>query len=210
MSDHQHPYHPSRCPSRRHFLLTTTIAATVFGFAGHHGLAAPRLAPTRACGDDDDRHQLTRRQGPGPFYKPSSPERGDLREPGMAGIPVVFKGRVLTRDCRPIPGAIVDLWQADSHGDYDNRGFRLRGHVVTDQDGRYVFRTIRPARYTGRTPHFHVKVFAPNGPTLTTQLYFPDEPKNQRDSLFHPDLLMRLAESDGGQVAEFDFVLDRG
>ena len=75
------------------------------------------------------------RQTEGPFFKPSSPERAELIEPGMAGQPIELVGFVLTRDCKPVPGALVDLWQADDKGDYDNSGFRLRGHQRADADG---------------------------------------------------------------------------
>ncbi len=71
------------------------------------------------------------------------------------------------------PRALVDLWHADECGEYDNSGFRYRGHVFTDAQGRYRFRTIVPAIYSGRTRHYHVKVQAPRGRVLTTQLYFP-------------------------------------
>ena len=64
----------------------------------------------------------------------------------------------------PGGGALVDLWHADERGDYDNAGFRYRGHLFTDGEGRYRFRTILPALYTGRTRHYHVKVQAPQQP----------------------------------------------
>ena len=88
----------------------------------------------------------------------------------------------------PLPRTIVDLWHADDKGEYDNKGFRLRGHQLTDAAGRYRFRTIVPAVYTGRTRHFHVKVAVPERPVLTTQLYFPDEPGNAQDFLFRREL----------------------
>jgi len=114
----------------------------------------------------------------------------------------------MTRSCRPVERALVDLWHADEHGDYDNSGFRYRGHLFTDSDGRYRFRTIMPALYPGRTRHYHVKVQAPQQSVLTTQLYFPNEPTNRRDGLFRRELLMRVAEAGDGLSARFDFVLD--
>jgi protocatechuate 3,4-dioxygenase beta subunit len=104
--------------------------------------------------------------------------------------------------------ALVDLWHADERGEYDNAGFRYRGHLFTDGAGRYRFRTILPALYPGRTRHYHIKVQAPERPVLTTQLYFPDEPANQHDGLFRRDLAMRIAEAPDGFAARFDFVLD--
>lgn len=52
-----------------------------------------------------------------------------------------------------------------------------------------------------------MKVQAPNGPVLTTQLYFPDEPANQRDGIFTPELVMKVRDADAGKLATFDFVL---
>jgi protocatechuate 3,4-dioxygenase beta subunit len=73
-------------------------------------------------------------------------------------------GVVLTRACRPVAGARADPWQAADNGEYDNKGFRLRGHVLTDAEGLYAFRTIMPGLYPGRTRHYHVKVQASNRP----------------------------------------------
>ncbi len=194
-----------RNQNRRHFLLTGVATAAGFAFA-EGARAQPNLPPTPAC--DDEGGVPTVRQTEGPFFKPRSPERSDLREPGVAGRPMELAGLVLTRACRPVPGALVDLWHADDKGDYDNSGFRLRGHVFTDADGNYRFRTIVPGAYEGRTRHFHVKVQAPGRPVLTTQFYFPGERKNRADSLFRRELLMRVAETADGMVGRYDVVLD--
>lgn len=147
-------------------------------------------------------------QTEGPFYKANSPQRTSLVEPGMDGTRIIVTGYVLARDCRPIPRAWVDFWQSDERGQYDNAGYRLRGHQFTDEAGRYYLETIVPGLYPGRTRHFHVKVQAANRPVLTTQLYFPGEPRNQTDRIFHPRLLLDVREAAGGKVATFNFVLD--
>jgi protocatechuate 3,4-dioxygenase beta subunit len=103
---------------------------------------------------------------------------------------------------------VVDLWHADENGEYDNIGFRYRGHVTTSPDGAFRFRTIVPALYPGRTRHYHVKVQAPGSRLLTTQLYFPDEPTNLRDGLFKRELLMRVADTGDGLAGRFDFVVN--
>jgi len=164
------------------------------------------LDPTPQCHDGE----ATLRQTEGPFCKPSPPERAELIEPGMAGQPIELSGFVLTRACKGVPGALVDLWQADAKGDYDNSGFRLRGHQFADADGRYRFRTIVPAVYQGRTRHFHVKVQPKGGRILTTQLYFPGEPQNRKDGLFRKELLIRTAKNQGWVAGRFDFILDMG
>jgi len=178
-------------------------AATAAAFAAP--AQAQQIAPTRECRDSDE---PTLRETEGPFFKARSPERFDLRDEGLKGTPIEISGRVLTRTCKPVNRALVDLWHADSEGNYDNKGFRCRGHVFTDSEGRYRFLTVVPAVYTGRTRHFHVKVQG-GGPLLTTQLYFPGEPQNNRDSLFHRELLMRVAETGSGKSAQFDFVLNQ-
>jgi protocatechuate 3,4-dioxygenase beta subunit len=122
----------------------------------------------------------------------------------MAGTPIALTGFVLTRSCLPLPGALVELWHADDTGEYDNLGYHLRGHQFTGADGRYLFETIVPGLYPGRTRHFHLKFQAANQPVLTTQLYFPREPDNERDRLFDPALLLRIDD----EFARFDTVLD--
>jgi protocatechuate 3,4-dioxygenase beta subunit len=172
---------------------------------GNAGIAQQGLAPTPACHDGDE---PTLPETEGPFFKPRSPQRSDLREPGVNGEPVELSGYVLTRSCRPIPGALVDLWHADNSGEYDAAGFRLRGHVFTDSDGRFVFRTIVPGLYPGRTRHYHVKIQAPGQRSLlTTQFYFPDERANRRDGLFRRELVMQIARAGDILLAGFDVVL---
>jgi protocatechuate 3,4-dioxygenase beta subunit len=125
----------------------------------------------------------------------------------MAGRAVELSGLVLTRACRPVADVLVDLWRADDSGNYDNKGFRLRGHIFTDAEGRYAFRTIMPGLYPGRTRHYHVKVQAAGRPVLTSQFYFPDEKANRTDAFFHPELVMQLATADDVLRARFDVVL---
>ena len=191
--------------TRRRFLLNTGILAAGWELSSAGAALSQELAPTPACHDGDE---PTIRQTEGPFFKPKSPERSDLREPGAGGRPFELSGFVLTRRCRPLGGAVVDLWHADDKGEYDNTGFRYRGHVTTGPDGAFRFRTIMPAVYSGRTRHYHVKVQAPGSRLLTTQLYFPDEPANRRDGLFQQTLLMRVANTGEGPAGRFDFVLD--
>src|SRR5215217_428504 len=170
-----------REPSRRELIGSALAAGVLLPSAA----GAQELTPTPACHDADE---PTIRQTEGPFFKPRSRERADLIEAGSKGKPAELSGLALTRGCRPIPGVLVDIWHADETGEYDERGYRYRGHVFTDGEGRYRFRTIVPALYPGRTRHYHVRVQAPNKPVLTTQLYFPNEPVNRRDGLFRREL----------------------
>ncbi len=126
----------------------------------------------------------------------------------MPGTKLVLTGYVYTTDCRPVEKALFDAWQANDAGEYDNEGYTLRGHQFTDKDGRYELTTIVPGLYPGRTRHIHVKVQAPNQPVLTTQLYFPGEPRNARDGIFRPELVMDVQDVADGKTGAFNFVLD--
>jgi protocatechuate 3,4-dioxygenase beta subunit len=167
----------------------------------------PQLPPTPACGDDDDEPTLAQTEGP--YFTPNSPERASLIEAGVTGTRLVVSGAVLSTACQPVARALVDFWQCDGAGVYDNSGFRLRGHQFTDAQGRYQLTTIVPGVYPGRTRHIHVKVQAPNRPVLTTQLYFPGEPGNARDGIFNARLVVEdYRDEAGGKAGRFDFVLN--
>jgi protocatechuate 3,4-dioxygenase beta subunit len=197
------PYRPSR-----RAIVQGALAAGSVGMSGAKALAQ-ELPVTPQCTDDD---AITVAQTEGPFFRAGSPGRSDLVEAGSKARPVELTGFVLTRGCHPVARAVVDLWHADERGAYDNKGFRYRGRVYTDEKGRYRFRTIVPALYPGRTRHYHVNVAAGGKLLLTTQLYFPDEPGNRRDGLFRKELLMHVADGgsakDSAMAARFDFVID--
>lgn len=161
------------------------------------------LAPTPECADADD---VSPSQTEGPFFTPDSPERTSLIEAGVEGTALTVTGRVLSTACRPVGGALLDFWQADDAGEYDNDGYRLRGHQFADDEGRWRLETIVPGLYTGRTRHIHVKVQAADRPVLTTQLYFPGEPANATDGIFDPALVLNVSEDPAR--AGFTFVLD--
>lgn len=159
-------------------------------------LALPFCARGQGCG------QPTPRDMEGPFYKAGAPMRASIVEPDSKGERLELAGRVLAADCKPVPGALLDFWQADERGDYDNTGFRYRGKVTADAEGRYRIETILPPPYMGRPRHIHVKLQRPGGRVLTTQLYFPGEARGA-----DPALVVKLHKSAGGRRAEFDFVL---
>jgi protocatechuate 3,4-dioxygenase beta subunit len=163
--------------------------------------------PTLACVDDDDA-EATLAETEGPYFTPNSPERSSLLESGLQGTLLTISGLVLTRSCRPVQGALLDFWQADDGGSYDNEGYRLRGHQFTNASGAFRLETIVPGLYPGRTRHIHVKVQAPGQPILTTQLFFPGESGNASDGIYHDSLLMQIEESAGGNAGRFNFVLD--
>src|SRR5918996_402077 len=147
---------------------------------------------------------ITPRQTEGPFFKTNSPRRISLVEGGSKAPRFVVTGTVLSAQCKPVPNALLDFWHSDENGEYDNRGFRYRGHQHADSQGRFRLESILPAEYPGRTRHIHVKVQAPGGPVLTTQLYFAGDPGNRRDGLYRPELEMRSAKAGEGT---FNFIL---
>ncbi len=127
--------------------------------------------PAPAC------NGLTQSQMEGPYYKPDTPERNSLLDDGMPGTRLILVGYVLDPNCEPLPDAWLDFWQADTGGEYDNAGYRLRGHQFTDAQGRYHLETILPGLYASRPiEHIHVKVRPEGGGELTSQLYFPQQP----------------------------------
>lgn len=205
---------------RRSFLsksLATLTAAALTAFAWTRrdhvaGMATaqaqPRTLPATPACDANDDHSVTPAQTEGPYFTPNSPERASLLEPDLAGTRLVVAGSVLATDCTPVGRTLLDFWQADDAGVYDNTGYRLRGHQFTDDAGRFSLETIVPGLYPGRTRHIHVKVQAPNGPVLTTQLYFPNEPRNSSDGIFDANLLVDLQDNSDGKQGAFTFVVN--
>jgi catechol 1,2-dioxygenase len=168
-------------------------------------------------------HELclpTERNIEGPYYRAGAPESGPLAGKGAPGLGVVLLGTVLSQDCKtPLASALLDVWQADADGRYDNDGsfgpgetpLRMRGKLRADAQGRYAVKTIVPGRYLNgrvyRPAHLHVKLSADAHAPLTTQLYFPDDPYNEGDPYIHKSLVMQTERSDGGLRAHYDFVL---
>ena len=160
---------------RRSFLKTgglSLVAVTLLGqgvYAIAGGTASSSCLPTTA-------------DILGPFYRANAPFRSNLTVPGDTGNPLLFKGQVLNANCDPIPGAVVDVWQAAQNGAYDNSSpaFNYRGRQQTDLNGSYSFSSIEPGWYLNgsqyRPRHIHFRVTAPGYTELITQLYFQNDP----------------------------------
>lgn len=108
---------------------------------------------------------------------------------------MTLSGRITDSTGAPRVAHRIEIWQCDTNGKYLHTGdrnpvprdtaFQGFGHDVTDAEGRYWFRTIKPVTYPGRTPHIHAKVIDPDGvELLTTQFYLADHPGNATDGLF--------------------------
>jgi protocatechuate 3,4-dioxygenase beta subunit len=175
-------------------------AAAAFPFVG--AAVGQDLPLTPACGPDA---ALTPRQSEGPFYTPKTPLRASLVEPGAQAERLILTGRVVSPQCWPAAKALLDFWHCDEHGEYDNAGFRYRGHLFADAEGRFRLETIFPAVYPGRARHIHVKVQAPGRRILTTQLYFPGD---ARDGLWRSELVVAMAQGPETKTAAFQFIVD--
>ena len=138
----------------------------------------------------------------GPFYKAGAPVRASLVEAGSNAETMVLTGSVRSADCKPLANVSLDFWHADDRGDYDNAGYRYRGIVTTDAQGRYRLETILPPPYSGRPRHIHVKAQRLGGRVLTTQLYFPGESRDAPRAL-----VVKMERRADGRTATFDFVL---
>jgi protocatechuate 3,4-dioxygenase beta subunit len=198
--------------SRREFLRAVAVASAPVAFLTQvrsslgQSAGPVLLEPTPAVGEND--LETTPQETIGPAFEPNSPIKSDFRESGVTGEPVTLTGFVLDRKGKPIKGALLDFWHADTAGQYDFNGFRCRGHQFSEANGRYELQTILPGIYPGRTRHYHVRLQAAPGPILTTQLYFPGEPRNNSDLLFRRDLLLNVRDANPGRLANFNFVLD--
>jgi protocatechuate 3,4-dioxygenase beta subunit len=189
--------------ARRNFLVSAVATPIILASSG---LASSKArAATPSCDDG-----ATPRQTAGPFYKPQSPRRNSLIDAGMEGNTLALTGRVLSTTCEPVAGAVLDFWHCDAGGNYDNRGFRFRGHQFTDAQGMFSLETLIPGIYPGRTRHMHVIAQAPDSQPLVTQLYFPGEKENDDDWIFDPVLMMHIETAGAQRNARFDFVLDLG
>ena len=196
------------------YLLTALLAFTLVACSRVSPTVAPLPVSTQSASrisvlptPDCANLTLTPPQTEGPYYKPNTPERDSLLKANSAGTKLIVTGYVFTTACQPVAGAVLDFWQADNAGEYDNAGYNFRGHQSTDAAGRYTLETVIPGLYPGRTRHIHVKVSAPNQPALTTQLYFPNEPTNASDGIFDPALIVNLQDTADSKVATFNFVL---
>lgn len=166
------------------------------------GLGAVALvagAPLLAAG-------LTPAQTEGPFFPKKDQADKDLdmtqvagrSEPALGEV-IQISGQVLDETGAPVAGALVDVWQANAAGRYDHEAdknpaavdpnFQSWAHLVTDAEGRYRIKTIKPGHYPvregwSRPPHIHFKVACRGYSEITTQMYFAGDPLNDVDLIW--------------------------
>jgi hydroxyquinol 1,2-dioxygenase len=172
----------------------------------------------------------------GPFFVEGAPryENGDDLANGAPGETCHVSGRVLSTSGEPLAGARIDVWQADEAGMYDVQyesltDARARGHLLSDAEGRFWFRTIRPTAYpiptdgpvgrllaaANRSPmrpaHIHFRIAAAGHETLTTHVFVAGDPFLDRDAVFgvRETLVAEFANvEDGSCSVAYDFVLE--
>jgi protocatechuate 3,4-dioxygenase beta subunit len=171
--------------NRRHFLRNAAWTAALFSTPG---LFAEQLTRTPA-------------QTEGPFYPNHLPLDtdndllviNDGTTPGVGEVTYV-SGRILDAKGDPIRGALVEIWQCDAAGAYLHTGtsnankrdknFQGFGRFLTGSSGEYLFRTIKPVPYPGRSPHIHYKIKRAGKELLTTQCYIKGHPGNEKDGIW--------------------------
>lgn len=170
---------------RRQFLRNVALGATFFAVPGAFAEALVQ----------------TPRQTEGPFYPDHLPLDTDndllvINEgltPAVGEVTYV-SGRILDAKGQPIRNAVVEIWQCDANGAYlhsktgnaekKDKNFQGFGRFVTGSSGEYLFRTIKPVPYPGRTPHIHYKVKRGGKELLVTQLYIKGHPGNEKDGIW--------------------------
>ena len=160
-----------------------------------------------ACSAGSTSASVTPSLTEGPYFKSGSPEQANLYQNGMAGTKLIITGYVYNTNCQPVANALLDFWQADANGNYDNSGYTLRGHQYTDANGKFQLATIVPGLYPGRTEHIHFKVQAPNGQIITSQLFFPGVAQNDSDGIYNANLLLSIQKTSNEWQGQYNFVV---
>ncbi|MDO8544327.1 MAG: protocatechuate 3,4-dioxygenase [Opitutaceae bacterium] len=174
----------ARVTDRRRFLIQLALGTAMFTVPGAFAAELVR----------------TPRQTEGPFYPDRLPLDTDndllVVNDGITpavGAVTYLSGRVLDASGSPVRNALVEIWQVDHHGVYLHSGsasharrdtnFQGFGRFLTGASGEYLFRTIKPVPYPGRTPHIHFAVKLPRREKFTTQCYIEGEAQNERDGV---------------------------
>ncbi|WP_137819587.1 twin-arginine translocation pathway signal protein [Pseudomonas sp. 2FG] len=208
--------------SRRTFLHRSAV------IAGGALLAGPGFAAQQNC-------RPTEAEIIGPYYRFGAPFRARLADPDEPGDRLVLTGTVFSSDCHtPLPGALIEVWQANQAGLYDTNKpgnftetttFHLRGMLYTNEKGQYEIETIVPGRYPippnlpglekyaglTRPAHIHMRFMESLHVPVTTQLYFKGDPFIANDPWagHKPSLAIDLKQDGKLRRGVFDVVLAR-
>lgn len=162
----------------------------------------------------------------GPFHRRGAPFRGKVTPPLEPGTVLVISGRVWGLDTRkPLPSAVLDIWQANRNGRYDNDDPKIppaanvfvnRARLITDDQGYYEYESIHPGPYridrtTWRPAHIHYWIRATGYADLVTQLYFRGDEHQKGDAWIKDSLIIPLRENKTANGAyktgTFDIIL---
>lgn len=190
---------------------STLVAASISVF----GCAAKA---TESILHNDDTCDATTKDILGPFYRSGAPDRSDLRLDGEEGITMKVRGIVVGKDCQPLAGATVDVWQADTSGAYDNDSdeYNYRSSLRTNENGEYEFTTYVPGKYLNggqfRPSHIHFRVQALEHKELISQIYFKgdehiEEDPWASDSKAVHRILEQVDHADGSKEVWFEITL---
>lgn len=150
----------------------------------------------------------TQRDAEGPYYKAGAPLKTVIETEGEV---LTITGTIFqSTDCTtPVSNAIIDIWHCDSSGQYDNSGFKCRGLVKSDINGKYSFKTIFPPAYGSRPRHIHFKIRATGFKELTSQIYFKGDPNLQNDFARNaePSRVLDINKIKGEQRGQFDIYI---
>ncbi len=173
----------------------------------------------------------------GPFYRKDAPQYSLGASISLDGVgePLMVSGRVHDLDGHPIPGAVIETWQANALGFYENQQpdmqpeFNLRGMFKTDQDGGFRYSTVRPSGYgvpddgpvgmllkqagypLRRPAHLHFIIKAPGFEPITTHIYDANDPHLDEDAIFgvKQDLVLDFEQTGSGWKTDMTFVMAR-
>lgn len=207
------------------YMLRANVGATPpsGSMADYHG---PLYEPPQPVAGASGKWAATEDNILGPYFRPGAPYRAKITPPLEPGTVLLVQGRVWALDTRkPLAGALLDIWQANAQGRYDNddpskppapRVFSNRARLLTDETGYYEFETVHPGPYqldenAWRPSHIHYRVHHPGYRELITQLYFKGDPHQTTDPYIKPSLIITLAAAKAGdqpyKKGVFDIVL---
>ena len=182
------------------------------------GMIISSILPERLFSKNLNECEQTTSDIQGPFFLENIPFNNPMIPEDYSGSKLYLSGKLKNLNCKsPISNGILDFWQADQNGNYDEAGYSFRTKILTNNDGSYILETILPGKYLNgsqyRPSHIHLKVQAENYDELTTQIYFDGDEDIQSDpwasNLNSINRIISLNNINGDYYGEFDIVLNQ-
>ena len=175
--------------NRRQFLKNTSLSLLSFTALPIILKSTNSRVPLKNNAIDSCERSTTDAYGQGPFYTTNAPviQNDQLAGINEIGVRIIISGQIYNIGCSEfIPNTEIDIWHANDAGEYDNVGYNLRGKTISNNQGFYIFESIKPGLYLNgtdfRPSHIHFKITPPGFSTLTTQLYFQGDPHINTDA----------------------------